>query len=124
MGELLLARDRHGEPEVSWQGLRHPEVIGYFPWRCAADVPSETYHDEARKIFDREHLRAGKTPRNAQTRDRSRDRPKYAGKRTASTHPGSAGRRFVLVHGLHRLEACRALGEETIFGYLTQAPKH
>src|SRR5262249_27182793 len=67
-------------------------VIGYFPWRCAADVPSETYHDEARKIFDREHLRAGKTPRNAQTRDRSRDRQKYARKLTASTHPGSAGR--------------------------------
>jgi sulfiredoxin len=26
--------------------------------------------------------------------------------------------------GLHRLEACKALGEETIYGYLTQAPKH
>ena len=34
------------------------------------------------------------------------------------------GDRFVLIHGLHRLEACKALGEETIFGYLTQAPKH
>jgi uncharacterized ParB-like nuclease family protein len=34
------------------------------------------------------------------------------------------GDRFVLVHGLHRLEACKALGEETIYGYLTQAPKH
>ncbi len=34
------------------------------------------------------------------------------------------GDRFVLVHGLHRLEACKALGEETIDGYLTQAPKH
>ena len=32
------------------------------------------------------------------------------------------GDRFVLVHGLHRLEACKALGEETISGYLTQAP--
>ena len=32
--------------------------------------------------------------------------------------------RFVLVEGLHRLEACKALGEETIYGYLTQAPKH
>jgi len=28
------------------------------------------------------------------------------------------GDRFVLVHGLHRLEACKALGEETIYGYL------
>jgi sulfiredoxin len=34
------------------------------------------------------------------------------------------GDRFVLVEGLHRLEACKALGEETICGYLTQAPKH
>jgi sulfiredoxin len=33
------------------------------------------------------------------------------------------GDRFVLVHGLHRLEACKPLGEETISGYLTQAPK-
>jgi sulfiredoxin len=34
------------------------------------------------------------------------------------------GDRFVLVHGLHRLEACKALGEDTIFGYLVQAQKH
>ena len=34
------------------------------------------------------------------------------------------GDRFVLVEGLHRLEACKALGEESIYGYLTQAPKH
>jgi ParB-like chromosome segregation protein Spo0J len=34
------------------------------------------------------------------------------------------GDRFVLVHGLHRLEACRALGEATIVGYLVQAQKH
>jgi ParB-like chromosome segregation protein Spo0J len=32
--------------------------------------------------------------------------------------------RLVLVHGLHRLEACRALGEETILGYIAQAQKH
>lgn len=31
---------------------------------------------------------------------------------------------FVLVEGLHRLEACRALGETTIRGYLVQARKH
>jgi sulfiredoxin len=34
------------------------------------------------------------------------------------------GDRFVLVEGLHRLEACKALGEETVYGYLTQAQKH
>jgi ParB-like chromosome segregation protein Spo0J len=32
--------------------------------------------------------------------------------------------RFVLVEGLHRLEACKALGETTISGYLVQAAKH
>ncbi len=31
------------------------------------------------------------------------------------------GARFVLVEGLHRLEACKALGEETISGYFVQA---
>ena len=31
------------------------------------------------------------------------------------------GHRFVLVEGLHRLEAMKALGEETVSGYLVQA---
>lgn len=31
------------------------------------------------------------------------------------------GERFVLVEGLQRLEACRALGEETILGMIVQA---
>jgi ParB-like chromosome segregation protein Spo0J len=31
------------------------------------------------------------------------------------------GERFVLVDGLHRLEACKALGEETIVGFLVSA---
>jgi len=34
------------------------------------------------------------------------------------------GERFVLVEGLHRLEACKQLGEDTIFGYLVQARRH
>jgi ParB-like chromosome segregation protein Spo0J len=34
------------------------------------------------------------------------------------------GQRFVLVEGLHRLEACKALGETTIIGYVVQARKH
>lgn len=34
------------------------------------------------------------------------------------------GARFVLVEGLHRLEACRALGETTIAGYQVQARRH
>jgi sulfiredoxin len=35
-----------------------------------------------------------------------------------------AGTRFVLVEGLHRLEAARALGEETIQGFRVDARKH
>ena len=34
------------------------------------------------------------------------------------------GDRYVLVEGLHRLEACKALGEQTVVGYLVQAAKH
>jgi sulfiredoxin len=34
------------------------------------------------------------------------------------------GERFVLIEGLHRLEACKALGEDTIVGYLVEARKH
>ena len=29
--------------------------------------------------------------------------------------------RLVLIEGLHRLEACRSLGEETVIGYIVQA---
>ena len=34
------------------------------------------------------------------------------------------GERFVLVEGMHRLEACKQLGEATIVGYLVQARRH
>lgn len=34
------------------------------------------------------------------------------------------GKRFVLVEGLHRLEAMKWLGEETIEAYLVQARRH
>ena len=34
------------------------------------------------------------------------------------------GERFGLVDGLHRLEACRSLGEDTILGYLVEARRH
>ncbi|MBD2751033.1 ParB N-terminal domain-containing protein [Microvirga sp. BT688] len=33
-------------------------------------------------------------------------------------------KRFVLVEGLHRLEACKALGETTVPIYLVQARRH
>ena len=34
------------------------------------------------------------------------------------------GQRFVLIEGLHRLEACKALGETMVPAYLVQARKH
>jgi sulfiredoxin len=34
------------------------------------------------------------------------------------------GARFVLVEGLHRLEAAKALGEKTIVGFPVEARKH
>jgi ParB-like chromosome segregation protein Spo0J len=34
------------------------------------------------------------------------------------------GDRFVLVEGLHRLEACKALGETSIIGLLVQARRN
>jgi ParB-like chromosome segregation protein Spo0J len=36
----------------------------------------------------------------------------------------SDGKRYVLVEGLHRLEAARSLGETEIDAYLVQARKH
>lgn len=34
------------------------------------------------------------------------------------------GKRYVLVSGLHRLEACRALGEDTITAVIVRARQH
>ena len=34
------------------------------------------------------------------------------------------GERLVLIEGLHRLEACRALGEDSIMGILVRARLH
>ena len=34
------------------------------------------------------------------------------------------GKRFVLAEGLHRLKACKALGETTVPVYLVQARRH
>ena len=36
----------------------------------------------------------------------------------------SDGARFVLIEGLHRLEAAKALGEKTIVGFRVDARKH
>ena len=34
------------------------------------------------------------------------------------------GKRLVLIEGLHRLEACRALGEDTVLGIIVRARLH
>lgn len=34
------------------------------------------------------------------------------------------GARYVLIEGYHRLEALRALGEDTVVGYVVQARQH
>ncbi|MCP4315176.1 MAG: ParB N-terminal domain-containing protein [Hyphomicrobiales bacterium] len=34
------------------------------------------------------------------------------------------GDRYVLIEGLHRLEACKALGEDTVEGMVVQARRH
>ena len=34
------------------------------------------------------------------------------------------GSRFVLIEGLHRLEACRSLGEDTIAAFIVRARLH
>ena len=34
------------------------------------------------------------------------------------------GERLILIEGLHRLEACRALGEDTVLGILVRARLH
>ena len=36
----------------------------------------------------------------------------------------ASGDKFILVEGLHRLEALRALGETEVEGYLVQARRH
>lgn len=36
----------------------------------------------------------------------------------------AAGDKFVLIEGMHRLEALRALGETEVDGYLVQARRH
>lgn len=38
--------------------------------------------------------------------------------------PSGGKERYVLVSGLHRLEACKALGETTVKANLVQAVKH
>ena len=86
-------------------------MIDYFPWWRAGDTPSETQNDEARKIFDREHLvpvkrRATLKPEIVQ--EIAQSILEVGQQVPILVRPD--GDCFVLVEGLHRLEACKALG--------------
>ena len=80
-------------------------------------------HDEARNLRNCGHLRAGEAARDARSRDRRRDHSILEVGQRSPILVRRDGARLVLVEGLHRLEACKALGETTIAGYLVQARK-
>ncbi len=76
-------------------------------------------------IADRQHLRPGQTPRRAQACDVDElaESIMKLGQQTPILVRRD-GDRFVLVEGLQRLEACKKLGEASIFCYLVDARKH
>jgi len=79
-------------------------------------------HDEARDPRDRRHLK----------RRATLDQKRVDEIATSMLDKGQEapilvradGARFVLVEGLHRLEAAKALGEKTILCFLVDAPRH
>jgi sulfiredoxin len=95
-----LRRDTRGVPECACMMKREKFAIAdiYVPVKRRATLKPATVQELAQSI-----LESGQQTPILVRRD---------------------GERFVLVEGLHRLEACKALGEETIVGYLVQAPKH
>jgi sulfiredoxin len=82
-------------------------------------------HDEARDLRNSRHLRADKR-RTTLEQNRVGEIAGSMldeGQRTPILVRADAVR-FVLVEGLHRLEAAKALGEKTIIGFLVSARKH
>ena len=81
---------------------------------------------KSRHVRDRRHPRAGEAGRRRSIPARVNaiaESMLEAGQTTPIlVRPDGDG--FVLVEGLHRLEAKKALGETTIEGYLVQARKH
>ena len=79
--------------------------------------------DEDEGPLDCRHLCPGEAASNSRSREGPDDRAKHPESgQQAPILVRQDGARFVLVEGLHRLEACRSLGEETILGYLVEAP--
>jgi sulfiredoxin len=70
-------------------------------------------------------LRASQTPGHARAKARGRNRTSMLdiGQQTPILVRADGGR-FVLVEGLHRLEAAKALCETTIIGFRVEARKH
>ena len=77
-------------------------------------------------LADRQHLRPGQTPGRAQASRSSTSSPRASWQLGQQTPilVRRDGDRFVLVEGLQRLEACKKLGETSIFCYLVDARKH
>jgi ParB-like chromosome segregation protein Spo0J len=80
--------------------------------------------DEARDVRDRQHLRAGETARDARSQAQEIAESILQVGLQSPILVRQDGERFVLVEGLHRLEACKQLGEETIVGYVVRARRH
>ena len=79
-------------------------------------------HDEARDVRDRHDLRAGEAARDARSEEVAESILQVGLQSPILVRQD--GERFVLVEGLHRLEACKELGEKTIVGYVVQARQH
>jgi len=82
-------------------------------------------HAETRDLPGCQYLRADRAAQNARLEARRCDRAQHAhGGQQTPILVRADGTRFVLVEGLHRLEAAKALGEATIVGYRVEARKH
>jgi sulfiredoxin len=96
---MELAQVRAGYPLVS---IMQREIIQiahiYVPIKCRATLEQKRVDEIAASILDK----------GLQAPIRVR----------------ADGARFVLVEGLHRLEAAKALGEKTIVAFLVDAQKH
>ena len=114
--KLLGQRPEMGDPAGPRWAFRAQPAATRVGCQC---------HDEARGFSDCEHLCSDQTPRDAQSQNRGRNRREhFAVGQQSPILVRRDGDRFVLVEGLHRLEACKKLGESTIFGYLVDARKH
>src|SRR4051812_7862928 len=94
-------------------------------WAASAVLKLRSPHVKTRKILNREDLRAGETPGDARQSARRWHCPDMLENgQTTPIMVRAGGVRFVLIEGLHRLEAAKALGEKTLVGFRVDARKH